>query len=145
VREAALKEYAADKVQAVFRGRNTRARLKADRATKVVLKRSDSGKHFSMGDDADGDGEGVEHMPLYKVKRGSVAPASAPAQRVTTDAQKAKIMRAMGEDASALRAAGLSATDGKLAGYSEKELQLAGYTARDLAKANLAKRVQARK
>jgi len=97
----------------------------------VLFAKSVSGKHMQL-QSANGN---VEHTALY---RSQSRPQSAEAHRVTSNEQRAKMLKVFGENASVLQEEGISAADAKQAGFSADELFEAGYLAEDLAGAGFA-------
>jgi hypothetical protein len=103
----------------------------------VKFARSHSGAHMAFES-----GEvDVEHTALYQSK---ARPQSAGAHRVTSHPQRAKMLKALGEDASVLRAEGISATDAKNAGFTSYELVSGGYSSEELHAAGFAARAPAK-
>jgi hypothetical protein len=93
----------------------------------VLFAKSISGRHFHM-ESSDGD-EVVEHTALYQSKQ---RPTSSMAHQVTSGDQRAKMLKALGDDASVLHNEGISAKDAKQAGFEEDELRAAGYSTSEL-------------
>jgi len=97
----------------------------------VLFARSVSGKHVQL-ESATGD---VEHTALY---RSQSRPYSREAHDVTSNEQRARMLKALGENASVLHEEGISATDAKRAGFAAEDLFAAGYVAQELAGAGFA-------
>jgi len=106
------------------------------------FQRSCSGHHIALASSPSAHGTSlhVERTVLYKPKRGVPhnRPQSAPAHDVTSDEQRAKMMRAMGSTASDLLEDGISADDARKAGFEAAELLEAGYTREQLLAAGFA-------
>jgi len=97
----------------------------------VLFARSGSGRHFHM----ESIDNLVEHTALYQSRE---RPKSRETHQVTSNIQRAKMMKALGDDASALHEEGISAKDAKQAGFIKDELLSAGYSSEELIMAGFA-------
>jgi hypothetical protein len=75
------------------------------------------------------DSDELEHTALYQSTQ---RPTSSMAHQVTSSDQRAKMLKALGEDASVLHDEGISAQDAKQAGFEKDELLAAGYSSSEL-------------
>jgi hypothetical protein len=97
----------------------------------VLFSKTSSGKHFQL----ESKDAGVERTALYRPQS---RPLSAKAHQVTSNEQRAKMLKVLGDEASVLHDEGIAATDAKRAGYEADDLFRAGYSARELVDAGFA-------